>query len=249
MTKSGNVLRFYFDGILANEWTNIGEGFFNLADTADTLSFGKVTRNQTVPEKFMAMNGAIDSVRIYSSVLSDAEIERDHALTQWTAEEEIDMTDAFRSETEDLYYSGYEGSSAYRIPSLLTTKDGTQLAFIDKRNSGAGDAGNIDAVVRRKEKGSDTFSDPITLVDLPNNGGSAAFAIDMVTVQDQDTGKIFAFVDMFPESSGLMNTEFYRRESDIKKWTALPARYFIRTLRKVKNTDISLILKMGSDMS
>lgn len=208
VTKSGNVLRFYFDGILANEWTNIGEGFFNLADTADTLSFGKVTRNHTDTRKFMAMNGAIDSVRIYGSVLSNSEIERDHALTQWTAEEEIDMTNAFRSETEDLYYSGYEGSSAYRIPSLLTTKDGTQLAFIDKRNSGAGDAGNIDAVVRRKEKGSDTFSDPITLVDLPNNGGSAAFAIDMVTVQDQDTGKIFAFVDMFPESSGLMNTEF-----------------------------------------
>lgn len=204
VTKADNDLRFYLDGVFVDHWSNgITGGFFNLVPGADTLAIGKAARSGG---NAMAMNGAIDSVRIYSSVLTDEEIARDHALTQWTAEEEIDMRDAFRSETEDLYYSGYEGSSAYRIPSLLTTKDGTQLAFIDKRNSGAGDAGNIDAVVRRKEKGSDTFSDPITLVDLPNNGGSAAFAIDMVTVQDQDTGKIFAFVDMFPESSGLMDT-------------------------------------------
>lgn len=204
VTKADNDLRFYLDGVFIDHWSNgMSEGFFNLVDNADTLGIGKAVRSEGNAN---AMNGAIDSVKIYSSVLTDEEIARDHALTQWTAEEEIDMTDAFRSETEDLYYSGYEGSSAYRIPSLLTTEDGTQLAFIDKRNSGAGDAGNIDAVVRRKEKGSDAFSDPITLVDLPNNGGSAAFAIDMVTVQDQDTGKIFAFVDMFPESSGLMDT-------------------------------------------
>ena len=205
VTKADNDLRFYLDGVFIDHWSNgMSEGFFNLVDNADTLGIGKAVRSEG--NNANAMNGAIDSVKIYSSVLTDEEIARDHALTQWTAEEEIDMQDAFRSETEDLYYSGYEGSSAYRIPSLLTTEDGTQLAFIDKRNSGAGDAGNIDAVVRRKEKGSDTFSDPITLVDLPNNGGSAAFAIDMVTVQDQDTGKIFAFVDMFPESSGLMDT-------------------------------------------
>lgn len=204
VTKADNDLRFYLDGVFIDHWSNgMSEGFFNLVDNADTLGIGKAVRSEGNAN---AMNGAIDSVKIYSSVLTDEEIARDHALTQWTAEEEIDMQDAFRSETEDLYYSGYEGSSAYRIPSLLTTEDGTQLAFIDKRNSGAGDAGNIDAVVRRKEKGSDAFSDPITLVDLPNNGGSAAFAIDMVTVQDQDTGKIFAFVDMFPESSGLMDT-------------------------------------------
>lgn len=205
VTKADNDLRFYLDGVFIDHWSNgMSEGFFNLVDNADTLGIGKAVRSEG--NNANAMNGAIDSVKIYSSVLTDEEIARDHALTQWTAEEEIDMQDAFRSETEDLYYSGYEGSSAYRIPSLLTTEDGTQLAFIDKRNSGAGDAGNIDAVVRRKEKGSDAFSDPITLVDLPNNGGSAAFAIDMVTVQDQDTGKIFAFVDMFPESSGLMDT-------------------------------------------
>ena len=95
-----------------------------------------------------------------------------------------------------------------KIPStgsrpLLTTQEGTQLAFIDERNSGTQDAGNIDAVVRRKEAGETQFADSVTLIDLPNNGGSAAFTIDMATVQEQESGRIFAFVDMFPESSAL----------------------------------------------
>ena len=116
------------------------------------------------------------------------------------------MSNAHKSDPYDLYYSGYNGSSAYRIPSLLTTTAGTQLAFIDERNTGSGDAGNIDLVVRRKTADDAEFSDPITLVDLPNNGASAAFAIDAVTVQDEKSGRIFAIVDMFPESSGLMDT-------------------------------------------
>lgn len=54
------------------------------------------------------------------------------------------------------------------------------------------------------------------LIDLPNNGGSAAFTIDMATVQEQESERIFAFVDMFPESSGLMNTNLIQPGSAIK---------------------------------
>ena len=204
VTKADNDLIFYVDGVYIDHWSNgMTSGFFNLVEGADTLGIGKTVRSSGNAN---AMTGAIDSVKIYSSVLTAEEVAREHAATQWTAEPVLDMTNAYLSETEELFYSGYEGSSAYRIPSLLTTEAGTQLAFADERNSGTADNGNIDAVVRRKAQGEDTFSDPITLVDLPNNGNSAAFAIDMVTVQDKDTGKIFAFVDMFPESSGLMDT-------------------------------------------
>ncbi len=204
VTKADNDLKLHVDGVYIDHWSGgMSEGFLNLVSNADTLGIGKVVRSSG---NAMPMNGAIDSVTIYSSVLTDAEIQRADSVTRWTAEEELDMTNAYKSETEDLFYAGYKGSSSYRIPSLLTTKTGTQLAFIDERNSGPADNGNIDAVVRRKAEGETVFSDPITLVDLPNNGNSAAFAIDMVTVQDQSTGKIFAFVDMFPESSGLMDT-------------------------------------------
>lgn len=204
VTKADNDLRLYVDGVYIDHWSGgMSEGFFDLVSNANTLGIGKVARSSG---NAMSMNGAIESVKIYSSILTDTEIARADSVTRWIAEEELDMTNAYKSETEDLFYSGYNGSVAYRIPSLLTTQTGTQLAFIDERNSGAGDSGNIDAVVRRKATGETTFSDPITLVDLPNNGSSAAFAIDMVTVQEQTTGKIFAFVDMFPQSSGLMNT-------------------------------------------
>lgn len=204
VTKDESVIRFYVDGVYVDRYSNRGAGFLNLVSSPDTLAIGKAARIS--PADNMELSGAIDNVTIYSSVLSDTEIARADSVTQWTPEEEVDMTDAYISEAEDLFYSGYNGSNEYRIPSLLTTQEGTQLAFIDERNSWAADNGNIDAVVRRKEAGEDTFSAPITLVDLPNNGNSAAFAIDMVTVEDQTTGKIFAFVDMFPESSGLMNT-------------------------------------------
>ncbi len=203
VTKGDGILQFYVDGVYVDRYSGLGDGFFNLVTSPDIMGIGKAARSG---KDNMELTGAIDSVKIYNSVLTGSEIARADSATQWIAEEELDMTDAYKSETEDLFYSGYNGSVAYRIPSLLTTQDGTQLAFIDERNSGAPDYGNIDAVVRRKEADEDTFSDPITLVDLPNNGNSAAFAIDMATVQDQTTGKIFAFVDMFPESSGLMNT-------------------------------------------
>ena len=54
------------------------------------------------------------------------------------------MTNAIKTENEDLYYAGYENSSSYRIPSLLKTSKGTLLAAIDKRITGAQDCGNID---------------------------------------------------------------------------------------------------------
>ena len=203
-TKSESAIYCYVDGVYIDRWRGLGAGFFNLVNNADTLTIGKVTRTSTNSD--MNTVGAIDCVKIYSEVLTEDEVYREHESTVREAETVLDMEGAKKTELEDLYYPGYNGSSDYRIPSLLTTKDGTQLAFIDERNSGTQDAGNIDSVVRRKEKGEKEFSDPITLVDLPNNGGSAAFAIDMATVQDQDTGKIFAFVDMFPQSQGLMNT-------------------------------------------
>ncbi|HIW73461.1 MAG TPA: glycoside hydrolase [Firmicutes bacterium] len=103
-----------------------------------------------------------------------------------------------------LYYPGYDGAAAYRIPSLLVTREGTLLAFADRRGSGSQDYGNINIVVRRKAAGDGAFGGPVRLTDLPVSGTSAAFTIDTAAVQDRVTGRIFAFMDMFPESRGLM---------------------------------------------
>lgn len=205
VTKADDAIRFYLDGRYLDQYTrDVTSGFWNTVDNANSIGIGFVDRSEGNSE--MPLSGAIDVVKVYNSVLSEADIQQEHAQTTWTAGEEVDMSNAHKSDPYDLYYSGYNGSSAYRIPSLLTTTAGTQLAFIDERNTGSGDAGNIDLVVRRKTADDAEFSDPITLVDLPNNGASAAFAIDAVTVQDEKSGRIFAIVDMFPESSGLMDT-------------------------------------------
>ena len=205
VTKADDAIRFYLDGRYLDQYTrDVTSGFWNTVDNANSIGIGFVDRSEGNSE--MPLSGAIDVVKVYNSVLSEADIQQEHAQTTWTAGEEVDMSNAHKSDPYDLYYSGYNGSSAYRIPSLLTTTAGTQLAFIDERNTGSGDAGNIDLVVRRKTADDAEFSDPITLVDLPNNGASAAFAIDAVTVQDEESGRIFAIVDMFPESSGLMDT-------------------------------------------
>lgn len=205
VTKTEDAIHIYIDGQHVDQWTgaNVEPGFLNTVNNANSIGIGCVDRN-TGNE--MPLQGAVDIVKVYNSALSEADIQQEHAQTTWTAGEEVDMSNAHKSDPYDLYYSGYNGSSAYRIPSLLTTTAGTQLAFIDERNTGSGDAGNIDLVVRRKTADDAEFSDPITLVDLPNNGASAAFAIDAVTVQDEKSGRIFAIVDMFPESSGLMDT-------------------------------------------
>lgn len=204
--------KLYVDGKLAAASAKT-EFFASLSDL-DTMTLGGVIRDSVSGTWYHPC--VIDEVSVYSEVFTAETVEKYHAATQWTAEPELDMENAYKSETIDLFYPGYKNSQ-YRIPSLLTTQEGTQLAFIDERNSGTQDAGNIDAVVRRKEAGETQFADSVTLIDLPNNGGSAAFTIDMATVQEQESGRIFAFVDMFPESSGLMNTNLIQPGVGYKK--------------------------------
>ena len=57
-----------------------------------------------------------------------------------------------------LFKSGEEGYSNYRIPSLITTKDGTLLAFCEARKVNRSDSGNIDLVVKRSEDNGKTWS-------------------------------------------------------------------------------------------
>lgn len=102
-----------------------------------------------------------------------------------------------------------EGVFSYRIPALLKTKDGTLIAGADQRHNHKFDWGNIDMVVRRSEDQGATWSDIITVLDLPTNPNSlnadydSAFLIDMNLIQDPKTSRIFAFFDMYPEQRGL----------------------------------------------
>lgn len=68
---------------------------------------------------------------------------------------------------------------------------------MDQRFFNASDHPNrIHTVLRRSEDKGKTWSEPITVIAMPEN----AQTIDTCTVQDRDTGRIFMITDAFPET-------------------------------------------------
>jgi len=67
------------------------------------------------------------------------------------------------AEPQDLFKSGDMGYHTYRIPSIVTTKEGTLLAFAEGRVKGGGDTGDINLVMRRSEDGGHSWS-PIKVI-------------------------------------------------------------------------------------
>jgi sialidase-1 len=82
----------------------------------------------------------------------------------------------------DLFVAGQEGYRSFRIPSLITTRKGTLLAFCEGRKDSASDTGNIDTVLRRSTDGGRTWG-PLQLVagDGPNTVGNPCPVVDRTT--------------------------------------------------------------------
>ena len=91
----------------------------------------------------------------------------------------------FTQELNHLYKAGEEGYTCFRIPAIVTTTNGTLLAFAEARRNGCGDAGDIDLVVKRSSDNGKTWS-KLSMVwnDSTNTCGNPA------PVVDQKTGKI-----------------------------------------------------------
>jgi sialidase-1 len=86
----------------------------------------------------------------------------------------------------DVFVSGTDGYHTYRIPSILTTKKGTLLAFCEGRKKGRSDTGNIDLLVKRsKDMGKTWSSQKIIWDDRDNTCGNPC------PVQDSKTGTIW----------------------------------------------------------
>lgn len=109
------------------------------------------------------------------------------------ASQEVDMTNAVKTDTEDLFYTGYDGSSSYRIPSLLKTSKGTVLAAIDKRNSGSQDCGNIVFLLEEEKQGKMILVTNYCyrLISNQNSPSSSSFLIDSSMFEDKETGTYF----------------------------------------------------------
>lgn len=81
-----------------------------------------------------------------------------------------------------LFKSGEDGYKCFRIPAIVTTNNGTVLAFAEARKNNCGDAGNIDLVLKRSFDGGKTWSN-ISIVwdDAENTCGNPAPVVDRKT--------------------------------------------------------------------
>lgn len=103
------------------------------------------------------------------------------------------------------FASGTGGSTNFRIPALVTLKDGSLLAAADARWDHAGDACALDTIVSRSTDNGETwnYSFPNFFNDSTNAKDAHATAfIDPVMTVGQD-GTVYLLVDLFPGGIGL----------------------------------------------
>lgn len=81
-----------------------------------------------------------------------------------------------------IFESGKEGYHTFRVPAVVTTNNGTILAFAEGRKSSQWDTGNIDLVMKRSEDNGQTWSNLIVLRDDAENVcGNPAPVVDKIT--------------------------------------------------------------------
>lgn len=89
------------------------------------------------------------------------------------------------AQTVTVFESGQGGYDTYRIPALLTTRDGTLLAFCEGRKNSRSDTGNIDLLLKRSTDGGATWSEQqVVWDDAGNTCGNPC------PVQDAASGRI-----------------------------------------------------------
>jgi sialidase-1 len=119
----------------------------------------------------------------------------------------------------EVFVAGEGAYHTYRIPSAIVTPKGTLLAFAEGRRSGAGDAGDIDLVLRRSldggrswlpiqvigDNGPNTFGNPCAVVD------AATGTIWLLTTQNRGTDRE---KDIIAGSSEASRTVWVMRSQD-----------------------------------
>jgi sialidase-1 len=87
---------------------------------------------------------------------------------------------------KDIFVSGQGGYHTYRIPAIVVATNGTVLAFCEGRKNGAGDAGDIDLVLKRSVDGGANWE----RMEVVAEDGANIFGCPAPVV-DQTTGEIF----------------------------------------------------------
>ena len=92
-----------------------------------------------------------------------------------------------------VFESGKEGHKSYRIPAIVSLKDGTLLAFAEGRVNSAGDFGDINIVLKRSTDHGKTWTAIQTVVNYDNlQAGNPAPVVDE-TDPLYPKGRVFLF--------------------------------------------------------
>ena len=106
-------------------------------------------------------------------------------------------------EETDVFVGGQDGIFEYRIPVLVTSNEGTLLAFCDARVHKEGDPpNNIDLALKRSFDGGKSWRPLQLLVDA----GEGAVA-DSCGLVDRRTGTIWVFSVYCPKGIGSANAK------------------------------------------
>ena len=93
----------------------------------------------------------------------------------------------------ELYHPGDYGSANYRIPGVITAKDGSIVIVTDKRKYNEGDLPqDIDIICNRSTDGGHTWSEPYTIAQ--GTGVNHGFGDCAVAWSNDDNGLIAVFV-------------------------------------------------------
>lgn len=165
----------------------------------NTMDIGKTDRSSGNEYLF---TGDVDFVNIYGEAISEDYIIK---KTSETVGKDLPLPEgAYKSEVKQLFTAGDLGAKKFRIPSIITTKDGTMIAATDVRNDHWGDSpANIDAGVVISKDGGVTWEDKKRVIDYPGY----ASVIDASMLQDEETGKVFLYITAFPENYGFPTSQ------------------------------------------
>lgn len=149
-------------------------------------------------------------IKLYRKALSEEHIEsvQEATLSNFYPDGTEKMEGYEKTPNREIFNSGMDGSAAYRIPAIVTSKKtGTVIASIDKRWNGWNDVGVIDSVIRRSEDNGATWGKTIPVIAL---SGNYAYTVDPALLVDNDEnsehyGRIYMLVDMWQQSIGFGN--------------------------------------------
>lgn len=112
------------------------------------------------------------------------------SVTKYPATKSISLNDV---QIHNAFTAGVDGISSYRIPSLVTAKNGNLLLFSEARKFSWRDKSPTDVVVKVSKDNGVSWSNMVNLMADGNN----AF-MDPVAITDKETGRVYVFACRWP---------------------------------------------------